>query len=373
MLSEMYSLQNNNKNRKLIFLFPNQAIFSSANYDVYQQRTYLHIMKLLQKPIEEQVYQDSFHQLDLFEAKNNPEYIDIKLKASLIGLSTNRYNDMKKSLVEMATTVLVLPYNAKDTGERRLKITNFFDLDIPQKFEHKNAFIMLRMKKEVAINLVKVPKKILSNGRLVGYNYGSVDIDSAISLKQSASAMKFAQILSPFKKRNVCTFTMERLKELIPQKDSKKWNTPSEYKRSVIESVRDSMIKTKDCSFYYDYMIEKKGREFSEIYFHFKIIEKVSRISSGGNIQQDGSAIAFFSLLRDHAELDSAEIRALETFTVEMGFYDFIFLSTKFLNLFAYIKNDTDNKIKNRKAYIITSLKRDITGYIENLPAEDLS
>lgn len=318
---------------KTIIIQPNNITNSYYDFDNVEMQVFLHILYKLKDITDKRINRELFLISD-----------DVVIEIAYMDVAERHmYNKVDGAIKSLVSTIIEYP------SPDRVNYTSY--QGFIKKFEKPNTnYRAMYITLDKAIVELLTSFKFNSHKNLVQFT--SYEYETIKKLKNVYSQKMFI-LISAWKTKPSFTVSVEKLRLLLGTTSvvSKKNLYPNfkDFRKRIINETIDNINEISDYKI--DFVINTELKEAESLTF---ILAKKDTINEAAN-RRAQSLLDYYYRIEDYIPLLETDIIEIVSITYKMESYDLVAQLTRILDIMEKIEKT--EKIKNRKAYLIKSLK----------------
>lgn len=272
---------------------PNRVTNAVYDYSLMQERLFTAVIYYLQGAIKLSLDGKNYAQLALFKEYEQSQFIKIHIPLREITIPQH-YEQVKKSLKQLASIVIEIPYNDAVTNEGRILYKGLLSADIPE-VSNRSSTIEIEIDKRVAKLLIEIEQNKV--GQPINYTRYVYEIAQNATNKYTSRIYK---LICSWRKKGGFTISLDEFRQWIGIES--KYKFYADIKKNILIPVQEELYEKADCWFncLTDDFVTKQGNSVTHI--NFKVI-------SPELIQEEGQKRDYiFHLLRTHFKFQDKHI-----------------------------------------------------------------
>jgi plasmid replication initiation protein len=322
--------------RKFIYQ-PNRVTNAFYDYSLVQERLFNAVMFYLQDAITVSRKGEDYTQLSLFQEYKETSYIKIRIPLKEIAIPQN-YEHVKKSVKQLASIVVEIPYLDKETKEKRIRYAGLFNADVPDE-KTRSSYIDIEIDKRVAKMLIEIDQNQFQQP--INYTRFIYQIAQNATNKYTSRIYK---LICSWRKKGGFTISLDEFREQLGIE--LKYKYFNDIKKHILKPVQDELFEKADCWFNINSedFITKQGNTVTHL--NFKVITPEL-------IEEDSKRRDYaLNLLRTHFKFQDTHIDKIKVIFNNASMADILFKITQLREY--YMENVS--KINDITGYVITAL-----------------
>lgn len=319
---------------------PNRITNAVYDYSLIQERIFNAVVFYLQDPIKLSLKGENYSQLRLFKEYEEESYIKIRIPLKEITIPQH-YDQVKKSIKELASIVVEIPYRNETTKEDRLQYRGLLSADIPTDGT-RTSYIEIEIDKRVAKILVEIEQNKV--GQPINYTRFVYEIAQNASNKYTSRVYK---LICSWRKKGGFTIPLDEFRKWLGIEDKYKYY--ADIKKNILIPVQEELFERADCWFNCksDEFVTKKGNVVSHLNFKIITPELIE--------EEDKRKDYAFNLLRTHFKFEDKHIDQIRPLFKKTNSTEILM---KITSLREYYLNNT-TKIADITTYVLKALKNE--------------
>jgi Initiator Replication protein len=275
---------------------PNRITNAVYDYSLIQERVFNAVIYYLQEPIKLSLKGENYVQLSIFKEFEELPVIKIQIPLREITIPQH-YDQVKKSIKQLASIVVEIPYYNEARGEKRIVYKGLLSADIPD-VSNGSSVIEIEVDKRVAKLLIEIEQNKL--GQPINYTRYVYEIAQNASNKYTSRIYK---LICSWRKKGGFTITLEEFRKWIGIEDKYKYFT--DIKKNILIPVQEELYEKADCWFNCksEDFVTKQGNSVTHLNFKIITPELIE--------EEDKKKDYALNLLRTHFKFEDRHIEQI--------------------------------------------------------------
>ncbi|MDP4272686.1 MAG: replication initiation protein [Bacteroidota bacterium] len=327
---------------------PNRITNAIYDYSLIQERIFNAVIYYLQEPIKLSLKGEDYGQYSLFQEYKEQPTIKITIPLREITIPQH-YDQVKKSIKQLASIVVEIPYINQKTQEKRVVYKGLLSADIPSN-STRNSLIYIEVDKRVAKLLVEIDQN--KGGQPINYTRYVYEIAQNASNKYTSRVYK---LICSWRKKGGFTIPLEDFRKWLGIEDKYKYF--ADIKKNILLPVQNELFEKADCWFNCksDDFVTKQGNTVTHLNFKIITPELI--------VEEDKRKDYAFNLLRTHFKFNDRNIEQIRPLFNKASSEQMLL---KIVSLREYYLNNV-TKITDVVGYVIKSLQNEFGDNESNL------
>lgn len=321
---------------------PNRITKAVYDYSLIQERIFNAVIFYLQEPIKLSLKGINYTQLSLFQENEAAPFIKIQIPLREISIPQH-YAQVKKSIKELASIVVEIPYYDELKKENRVVYKGLLSADIPVE-SSRSSVIEIEIDKRVAKILIDIEQNKV--GQPVNYTRFVYEIAQNASNKYTSRIYK---LICSWRKKGGFTIPLDEFRKWLGIEDKYKYFT--DIKKNILIPVQEELFEKADCWFNCNSedFVTKQGKSVSHLNFKIITPELIQ--------EEDSRKDYIFNLLRTHFKFEDKHIEQIRPLIQKANSADMLMKITSLREY--YLANVT--KITDITIYAIKTLQNEFS------------
>ena len=319
---------------------PNRVTNAVYDYSLTQEKIFTAVMFYLQNAIAISRKGEDYTQLSLFKENATSSFIKFKIPLKDLSIPQN-YEHVKKSVKQLASIVVEIPYKDEKTDENRIRYAGLLSADIPKE-NNRSSYIEVEIDKRIAKLLIDIEQN--QYGQPINYTRFIYEIAQRAKNKYTSRIYK---LICSWRKKGGFVISLEDLREQLGIESKYKYY--NDIKKHILVPVQEELFEKADCWFNCDMddFTTKQGNTVTHL--NFKVITPEL-------IEEDGKRKDYvLYLLKTHFKFEERHQEKVKPIFINANITDILF---KIQKLREYCL-DNAGTIKDIAEYTVTALLND--------------